>query len=138
MIYSYCCQECGRSFEEFRSVEERFNVFCCGKRADKLISLPNTHKDLAYNFTTDMFDGKPVQVRSKEHYKGLMKQYGIADASPKECFDQARKCAKSNEDTRNVQYQRRAKVIAEKFKSNNVAKEGKEILTKLCKTRKEE
>ena len=133
MIYSYCCQECGRSFEEFRSVEERFNVFCCGKRADKLISLPNTHKDLAYNFTTDMFDGKPVQVRSKEHYKGLMKQYGIADASPKECFDQARKCAESNKITNEINVRKRAKGAVEKMREAGVIKEGKEILTKLAK-----
>ena len=85
-----------------------------------------------------MFGGKPKEVRSKEQYRGLLKQNGIADASPKESFQQARICAKNNEITRKIGYQKRAKVIAQEFKRNNIVKEGVEVLTKLCKTRKEE
>ena len=97
----------------------------------------NESAGINYNFTTDIFDkDRPVEVRSKGHYKSLLKKYGMADASPKECFDQARKCAKNNEVSRQVRYKQRAKVIAERFHENNVSKEGKEILQKLTKRRK--
>lgn len=137
MLYEYFCNICEEYFEKVKPIQERHNVYCCGKKASKLISLPNTHKDKAYSFTTDMFDGKDVEVRSKGHYKSLLKKYGIADASPRECFDQARKFAKSREIDRNINHRKRAKVITEKFRSGNMMKEGKEILTKLTKSREE-
>ena len=49
----------------------------------------NTHKDLAYNFTTDMFGGKPVNIKSKTHFKTLLKHHNMADASIKECKQEA-------------------------------------------------
>lgn len=81
-----------------------------------------------------MFDGKPIEVRSKEHYKGLLKQHGIADASPKECFDQARKNSKRNEISRQIDYRKRAKVIAKDMQKNGILKEAREVLMKLEKT----
>ena len=133
MLYEYYCHLCDKYFEKSAPATQRHNVYCCGKKAVKLISICNTHKDRAYSFTTDMFDGKHVEVRSKEHYKGLLKQYGIADASPKEGFDQAKRNARSNEISRQVGYKKRAKVIAGKFKSAGVVKEAGEILRKLEK-----
>ena len=138
MLYEYHCNVCGEYFDRFKSVELRNDVYCCGRKAFKLLSLCNTHKDKAYYFTTEMFDGKPTEVRSKEQYRGLLKKNGIADASTKESYQQARTCAKNNEITRKIGYQKRAKVIAQEFRRNNIVKEGVEVLTKLCKTRKEE
>ena len=45
----------------------------------------NTTKDKKYEFTTEMFDGKPIEVRSRRHFKKLLKKYGMVDASIKEC-----------------------------------------------------
>lgn len=133
MIYEYSCEICGRIFEEFKSIEQRNNVFCCKRRAVKIISLPNTTKDKAYEFTTEMFDGKPIEVRSKEQFKRMLKKHGIADASPRECFQQADKCRKNNEISHQNRIRKQAKVLADNMMKSGVIKEGKEILTKLCK-----
>ena len=134
MRYEYLCEICGRHFEESRVFEERYNVFCCGQRAVKLVSLPSTTKDKAYEFTTEMFNGKPVEIRSKDQFKRMLKKHGIADASPRECFQQAYKCRKNNEISRENDTKKRAKVLADKMRESGVIKEGKEILTKLCKS----
>ena len=132
MLYEYECPICGKEFTEFRSVSERNNVFCCGTRAIKLISLPNTDKDKAYEFETDAINGKPIDIRSKAQYKRLLKENHIADASPRECFQQAERCRKNNEISRQNRIRNRAKEVANKMRESNVLKEGKEILTKLC------
>lgn len=49
----------------------------------------NTHKDKAYSFKTDVFDGKPIEIRSKQHFKNMLKKYGMADASIRECRQEA-------------------------------------------------
>lgn len=134
MIYEYSCEVCGRFFEEVRSYQERNNVYCCGIQAAKLISCPSTDKDKAYSFTTEMFDGKPVEITSKGQYKRLLKQHHIADASIKECHQQADKCRRNNEISHQLQVRQRAKVVGEKLKQANVVKEGREILTKLAKS----
>ena len=38
MLYTYLCQKCGNTFEEYRSVNDRNNAVCCGEQAQKLIS----------------------------------------------------------------------------------------------------
>jgi hypothetical protein len=63
----------------------------------------NTDKDLRYNFVTDMFDGKPVQINSKRQFRQLIKQYGLMDASIKEVRQHAefRKRVNAESDTFN-------------------------------------
>jgi putative FmdB family regulatory protein len=131
-IYEYYCSICEQSFDKFVSVKDRHNVSCCGSLASKIISLPNTEKDKSYDFVTDSINGKPMEIRSKGQYKRLLKQNGIADASPRECFQQAMKCKKSNEESRKLGIRKRAKVAAQKMRASGVVKEGKEILTKMA------
>src|SRR3990167_8535594 len=121
MIYEYSCSKCGKVFEEFRSFIDRNNVTHCGKQAIKLISLPNTDKDLSYNFNTDIFGGKQIQVRSKGHYKELLRQHKMLDASPKECIREGRIKKKSKEIEYKGQVKNRAKRIMERMKKENVA-----------------
>lgn len=69
---------------------EHICVDCFSKTPSKGIKGNfNTHKDLAYNFTTDMFDGKPVEIHSRGHFKNMLKLHGLADASPKEAHQEA-------------------------------------------------
>src|SRR3972149_9909840 len=60
---------------------------CFNKKSVKPFSLGsfNTDKDLTYNFVTEMFTGKPIQINSKRQFKSLLKQHNLADASIKEC-----------------------------------------------------
>lgn len=62
----------------------------------------NTTKDKKYEFTTEMFDGKPIEVRSRDQFKRLLKKHGMADASIKECRDEAifRKRINTEDDSR--------------------------------------
>jgi putative FmdB family regulatory protein len=133
-IYEYCCEICDREFEEYKSITERNEVFCCGKRATKLIGNINTHKDRAYNFTTEMFNGKLIEVRSKGHYNRLLKQHGIIDASQKEAFQHARHCKIRNENDRRIETKKRAKKLVNKMKKENVNHVAKEAITKLLKS----
>lgn len=57
-----------------------------------------TTKDKKYEFTTEMFDGKLIEIRSRSHFKKLLKKYGMADASPKECRDEANFRKRINEE----------------------------------------
>jgi len=87
MIYEYFCKVCKKEFEEHRPYERRNEVFCCGKKAVKLLcSNPQiTNETRDYNFTTRNF-GKPVHIYGKAQYKRLLKQHGFADATVKECL----------------------------------------------------
>ncbi len=88
------CSKCKKEIENLY----RYNgdVLCqecfSNIKPNRVFSVGNfgTDKDLAYNFTTDMFDGKPMQITSRRQYKTLLKQHKMIDASPKECFDHAR------------------------------------------------
>lgn len=106
------------------AVKNKVDIFCrCGNKTDgrykyngdylclecfsKIPSkgfsgIFNTHKDLAYSFTTDMFDRKPIEIRSREHFKKMLKRYGLADASIKECHQEAdfRKRINNEDDTK--------------------------------------
>lgn len=91
MLYEFICAgKCGRAFEEIRSYEERNKVFCCGIKAIKLIcSNPTTFNETRdYQFTAPpgRFGKCGVEVRGRDHYKQLMKENGLADASIKECM----------------------------------------------------
>ena len=85
MLYDYFCNKCKKEFEELVSYKDRDTIVCCGRKALRLFpSRIYTDKDRAYNFTSTVFNGKPIEVSSKGQYKKLMKQYGMADCSIKE------------------------------------------------------
>lgn len=136
MLYQYHCQNCGKEFEEFRMYEERNNVFHCGARALKMIGQVNTHKDLQYSFTTEMF-GKPVQIASKGHYKRLLKQHGLADASIQECRKQAEKCKRWNEDKVKRNVKTRVDRALKRMQQDNVIHDAQTAISKVIKGGKE-
>lgn len=91
MIYEYSCSICGKKWEAIHAVKHRFDEWHCGHRAVKLIaSNVYTDRDLAYKFEANIFGNQPVTIRSKGHYKGLLKSHNMPDASPQECFQEAR------------------------------------------------
>lgn len=81
MTYLYECVKCKRFFDEVRSVAERCNVFCCGKRAIKHICTnPQINADLLYNFQGE-FRGEKVQIHSKRQYNRILKNKGLVDVT---------------------------------------------------------
>jgi len=88
------CQDCGKETDEtYKYNGDVVCKECFSKKPNKNCSLFydksfNTIKDLAYNFTTDVF-GNPIVIHSKRQYKKLLKQHGMADASIKECRQEA-------------------------------------------------
>lgn len=86
------CIDCGIETEgQYKHNGDVFCKECFGKKS-KIASFSlgfNTHKDLMYNFTTEMFNGKPVAINSKRQFKGLLKQHNLADASIKEAKQEA-------------------------------------------------
>ena len=88
MIYEFQCIICGKYFDIVQRMNDTHKAFHCGIEAQRIWTIPSTDKDLAYNFITESF-GQPIQINSKSQYKGLIKQYGFADASPREVKDEA-------------------------------------------------
>lgn len=78
----------------------------------------STHKDKAYEFTTDMFNGKPMQVNSKRQFKKLLRQYKMADASIKECHQEADFRKRINTEEANHKRKEFAKEIFYKNRKN--------------------
>lgn len=126
-IYDYECSVCKRRFEEYRSVEERREVFCCSERADKLISQVYTNPDLSYKFYTEIF-GKPVYVRSGNHYRELLKKNNMPDASPAECMQHAKMRKRHRKEEDMVRVKRMAEDCVKDFKSNNVLGSAKDAV----------
>ena len=84
------CQDCKKEIETiYRYNGEIFCQECFSKKGKNRIAefqegIFFTDKDKQYDFVTDMFDGKPVQITSKRQFKTLLKQHGLMDASIKE------------------------------------------------------
>lgn len=116
MVYSFRCPICCEEFSIVQPMDAPHKSFHCGVEAKRIWGENNTDKDLAYSFTTDMFDGKPVSITSKRQFKTLLKQHRIADASPKECFQEARFRKKINEESRIVNRRKAAVDIYRKMK----------------------
>lgn len=88
MTYEFECIICGCYFDVIQRMSDKHKAFHCGIEARRIWSAPATDKDLAYNFTTHQF-GQSVVIYSKRQYKNLLKQHNLADASIKECRQQA-------------------------------------------------
>lgn len=110
------CRECKTETDgRYKYNGDYLCVGCFSSKPSKGINGNfNTHKDLAYSFTTEMFNGKPVEIHSKGQFKKLLKAHGVADASIKECHQEAdfRKRL-NNEDNKN-RLRKSAKIIFEK------------------------
>lgn len=87
------CADCG--IETKGQYRHNGDILCkgCFSKKSKIASFSlgfNTHKDLAYNFTTEMFNGKPIVISSQRQFKGLLKQHNLADASISEVNQEAK------------------------------------------------
>jgi len=113
---SILCKECN---QEAKAVYKYNGDYLCKecflkKPSKNSFGNINTHKDLAYNFTTEVFDGKPVVIRSKRQYRTLLKQHGMADASIKECRQEAEFRKRLNNEDRPREINKTAERIFEK------------------------
>lgn len=87
------CAECRREIQA--QYKHNGDVLCkeCFGKLKRIGCSPfgifHTNKDLSYQFTTDMFGGKPVDIHSRRQFRTLLKQHGLADASIKEAKQQA-------------------------------------------------
>lgn len=108
---------CGKETDE--SYKHNGEYICCdcfSKTKSFGIVGFNTDKDKKYEFTTEMFNGKPIQIRSKGQFKSLLKDNGMVDASVKECFDEARFRKRINEDGYGVERRKKSIEIFRKMK----------------------
>ncbi len=113
MIYEYHCNECDRDFEEIKIVDERFNVFCCGQRATKLISSSiQTTPDLLWNFTGE-FRGQKIEITSKGQYKKVLKEHGLADVTVNEAMSVKKSQAPQNNKLKTLESSIKKKVAKE-------------------------
>lgn len=83
-LYTYSCETCGRETDAFRSVEDRARpVVCeCGHEAAKVpFARGAAHSDLEPYVDEHLCapGGAGGWVRSKQHRKDLMRQYGLRD-----------------------------------------------------------
>lgn len=79
ILYDYICKRCNLEFEKLTAYEKRDEVLCkaCGSRTTR--KFPRTKEDWFRPFVTeDMHpDGKPIEVRTKEQYRRLCKEYDV-------------------------------------------------------------
>lgn len=133
-LYEYYCEHCGKFFEAFRPVNLRNSTNCsCGSRAKKLISLPSTEKDKAYEFYSENFGPQKVWVRSKTHYNKLRKQNRIIDANFKESFQEAAIKRKSKDVSMAIKRRKRAEKIATRIHQDGLTQEAPGMMKKLLK-----
>jgi len=69
-------------YRSFSDYDKRTKCTRCGNRADRLISLPNTNKDRAYNFIDNATTAKPIHITSKGQWKKHLKGLGLTDDIP--------------------------------------------------------
>jgi len=90
---SILCRECGiPTTGEYRYNGDELCKSCFSKKGVGLKfdqSKFFTEKDKRWEFTTDMFNGKPIAIQSKRQFNRLLKQNGLVFASVKELRQEA-------------------------------------------------
>lgn len=113
MIYHYSCDACDKHFDEFRSVEERHNVFHCGVRANKHITTDvQVPDDLMYQFTKT-FNGKEVRITSKQHYNRVLKENGLVNVTIPEVKSIKKNHSSAEQNTKKMEDRIRSTVAKE-------------------------
>lgn len=76
-LYDFECLKCHKEFEHACKIDERTSVKCqCGGQTKQIIKkFPN--QDWFHPFVSEDFNGEPIQVRSKNHYKQLCEEHGV-------------------------------------------------------------
>ena len=138
-IYKYQCRVCDDIFSAFFSVDERYDAVHCDVKADKFI--PDriyTDVDRAYKFIADIFKGGPVQIRSKGHYKDLLKLNNMPDCSPVEGCQEARLKKKDWGIRDSTRIKKTADKLIRKMQHDNVNHDAKAAIKKLIKGSRKE
>lgn len=129
MIYIYSCEICGREFDEIRSYEKRYEVFCCGQRAVKhLADTVHCADDLMYQFVSESFGARPVQIYSRRQYQKLCKENNLVQVTKED-----RKGIKTN---RKSDYTKVVNRIMERCQRDGVAQHVKPFMKKLIPTKR--
>jgi hypothetical protein len=101
MRYEFKCSRCAEIFELEQPMNFEHTALHCGVEANRIWGDFQTDRDLAYQFTTNIF-GHPTVIYSRRQYKNLLKKHGLsAKATPLECL-QMRKQKKNT--TANYKY----------------------------------
>jgi len=77
LMFDYKCNMCEHEFERLVRSENKDCTPCvkCGGETKRLP--PRTKEDWFKPFVSEDFDGTPIEVRSKEHYKHLCKKHNL-------------------------------------------------------------
>lgn len=115
MTYQYECLICGKEFELQQPMNIEHKAYHCHIEARRIWNIPQTNKDLMWQFTDDHSFKQGYDVHSRRQYERILKKEGVPYLSPSE-----RKSIKPKTD-KDFQPQRQncAKRIMEK-----VAKDG--------------
>lgn len=74
-LYELKCNDCGKEFEDFAKIADREAIKCkCGGSTTILVS--TWHSDWFKPFVSEDFNGQPIEVKSKDHYKALCREHG--------------------------------------------------------------
>ncbi|MDI6732333.1 MAG: hypothetical protein QME16_00170 [Planctomycetota bacterium] len=112
------CVECKSETQgQYKYNDDILCKECFNKKSVKSrgIGLFHTDKDLSYNFTTELF-GKPITIHSKGQFKSLLKHHNLADASIKECHQEANFRKRLNAESDIIKRRESAERIMEKHR----------------------
>ena len=76
-LYDFQCKKCSYEFEEFKKIKDYLTTSCpeCGGESKLLITCRG--RDWFRPFVSEDFDGTPILVKTKEHYKKLCRKHGV-------------------------------------------------------------
>lgn len=77
ILNDYICKRCNYEFEALAKSEEKDNVKCrkCGAQTTR--KMARTKEDWFRPFVTEDFNGKPIYVKSKDHYRSLCREHNL-------------------------------------------------------------
>jgi putative FmdB family regulatory protein len=76
-IYDYHCSDCLKEFESYSPIDNRMFQQCPDCNGEAHLIIKCQKRDWFREFVTDDFNGKPILVKSKEHFKELCKEHGV-------------------------------------------------------------
>ena len=77
LMFDYICNMCKHEFEALVRSENKDLVLCkeCGGETKRLP--PRVKEDWFKPFVSEDFDGTPIEVKSKDHYRSLCRKHNL-------------------------------------------------------------
>lgn len=74
-LYEYECLECGKEFDRFKKIDERFSVYCpnCGFSNCKLL-ISKSNCKVFHDYIEHNIGEKPIHIKSSRHLKDELKK----------------------------------------------------------------